>query len=176
MRLFHVSEEPHIIQFIPRTPLRNDIDKSKGLVWAIDEYHLPNFLTPRECPRVAYYASNETSEEDITRFFSSSCHHCITIEHAWYKRVRETTLYLYELDPANFYLQDKIGGYYVSEHLETPIRKIQIDDLFGELFKRNIEIRLLNNLWDFADAVKESTLNYSICDMALAQPRHDLST
>ena len=96
MRLFHVSEQPDITTFIPRTPLRNDLDKSKRLVWAINEQCLPNFLTPRECPRVAYHASAETTENDIARFFSSSHHHCVTIEHAWHEKIRKTTLYLYE--------------------------------------------------------------------------------
>ena len=44
MRLFHVSEEENIQLFEPRLPERNDLDKSVGLVWAIDEARLPNFL------------------------------------------------------------------------------------------------------------------------------------
>lgn len=171
MRLFHVSEEPDITEFIPRIPLRGDPDKSKRLVWAITEDCLPNFLTPRECPRVTYHTSDATAEDDIARFFSSSRRHCVAIEHAWAERMRTATLYLYEFDPANFYLQDEIAGYYVSEHTEVPVQKIQIYDLFGELFRRGIEIRMIHNLWRFADAVKKSTLAFSICDMANAQPR-----
>lgn len=171
MRLFHASEESDIVRFIPRTPTRNDLDKSKGLVWAISEYYLPNFLTPRDCPRVTYYASEKTSEDDISRFFSSSSRHCVAIEYAWFERMQNTSLYIYEFDSSNFYIQDKDAGYYVSEHAEVPIGKIQIDDLFGELFKRNIEIRLINNLWILADAVKKSTLHFSICDMANALQR-----
>jgi len=171
MNLFHVSEEPSIAQFIPRIPLRADLDKSKGLVWAIDEHHLPNFLTPRECPRVTYRAGEGTTQEDIERFFSSPCRHCVAIEHIWFERMRNTSLYIYEFDPANFYLQDACAGYYVSERIEVPIGKTQIDDLFGELFRRGSEVRLLNNLWLLADAVVQSTLEFSICDMANAQPR-----
>lgn len=55
MRLFHVSEESDIREFIPRIPDRDDLDKNVGLVWAINEKRLPNFLTPRNCPRVTYY-------------------------------------------------------------------------------------------------------------------------
>jgi len=170
MRLFHVSEEPDIAQFVPRIPTRKDMDKSKGLVWALNEYCLTNFLTPRECPRVTYRAIDTTSEDDIARFFSSSCRRCVAIEHAWFERMRDTTLYIYEFDPANFYLQDTCG-YYVSEHTEVPIGQTQIDDLFGELFKRGVEVRLLNNLWLLRDAVVNSTVNFSICDMVNAQPR-----
>lgn len=171
MKLFHVSEEADITEFIPRIPLRNDMNKSKGLVWAINEHCLPNFFTPRECPRITYYASDRTTEDDISRFFSSACRHCIVIEYLWFKKMQNTTLYLYEFNPSNFYVQDECAGYYVSEYSETPINRIKIDDLFGEIFKRNVEIRIISNLWFFADAIKKSSLNYSICDMAFAQPR-----
>lgn len=61
MRLFHVSEEENIQIFEPRLPNHNDLDKTVGLVWAIDESRLPNFLTPRDCPRVAYYIGKKTN-------------------------------------------------------------------------------------------------------------------
>lgn len=55
MRLFHVSEESNIEIFVPRKPSGNDIDKSAGLVWSVSEACLPNFLTPRDCPRATYH-------------------------------------------------------------------------------------------------------------------------
>ena len=171
MTLYHVSEDPNITQFVPRVPARADLDKSRGLVWAIDDGHLPNFLTPRDCPRVTYHAGEGTTQEDIERFFSSTHRHCVAIEHAWFERMRDTALYIYEFDPANFILQDECAGYYVSEQIEVPIVKTQIDDLFGELFKRGVELRLVNNLWPLRDAVMQSSLQFSICDFANAQPR-----
>jgi hypothetical protein len=120
---------------------------------------------------VTYHVGERTSEADIERFFSSSCQHVVAIEHAWVERMRSTTLYIYEFDPENFVLQDACAGYYVSERTEIPIAKTQVDDLFGALFQWGSEVRLINNLWLFADAVAKSTLNFSICDMASAQPR-----
>ncbi len=171
MRLFHVSEEADIVEFEPRIPNRNDLDKSKGLVWAITEQGLPNFLTPRDCPRVAFHASKTTTQDDIARFFSSSSRHCVAIEYAWYAKMVKTALYLYEFDMANFYLQDQCAEYYVSEQTERPVSVTKIDDLFAELFKRNVEIRLLNTLWVLGDAVQGSTLNWSLCRMRNAAPR-----
>ena len=69
MRLFHVSEEAGIEVFYPRIPARNDLDRSVGLVWAIDEDRLPNFLTPRDCPRVAYSIGRNTTKADKKAFF-----------------------------------------------------------------------------------------------------------
>ena len=170
MRLFHVSEETNIELFIPRIPLREDMNKSKGLVWALTEGQLVQFLTPRECPRVTYRISEATTQDDIEKFFSSPSLYCVAIEHGWYEKMASTILYVYEFDAANFYFDER-AGFYVSDQTEKPISVVKYDDLFGELFKRNVEIRILSNLWLLADEVEKSTLQFSICDMANAQPR-----
>ena len=172
MRLFHVSEESDIEVFNPRIPTRNDLNKNVGLVWAIDEERLPNFLTPRDCPRVTYHIGKSTSDFDKNQFFtSSSVKHVIVIENNWFDRMKNTTLYLYEFDITDFELQDKIAGYYVSKTSQTPIAKHQVTDLFSELIKRNVEIRIVDNLWKIADEVKASTLNWSLCRMNNAKER-----
>ncbi|MCL2620066.1 MAG: hypothetical protein FWD97_03930 [Defluviitaleaceae bacterium] len=170
MRLFHVSEEPNIKKFVPRIPTRDDLDKTKGLVWALNERCLPNFLTPRDCPRVTYYAGERTTQEDVSKFFSSSARHCVTIEHGWHKKMLETTLYIYEFDTTSFYLQDECAGYYVSQQTEVPISVTKYNDLYEELFKRNVEVRLLDYLWDLGRSVQKSSLNWSLCRMANALP------
>lgn len=174
MRLFHVSEEANIEVFYPRTPERNDLDKNIGLVWAIDEQRLPNFLTPRDCPRVTYHIGNNTSEADKKEFFtSSSIKHTIIIESDWFNRMKDTTLYLYEFDTSGFELQDEIAGYYISKSLQVPIAKHKVIDTFLELMARNVEIRVVDNLWDIADRVKSSTLNWSLCRMKNAKPKSE---
>lgn len=172
MRLFHVSEEPGIRVFEPRLPSRRDLDPTVGLVWAIDEARLPNFLTPRDCPRVTYHVGAETTVRDRQRFFSStSARHAVIVESAWLRRICETTLYLYEFDTRDFELQDDIAGYYVATVSQYPISCTRVTDLLDELTKRRIEIRVVDHLWDMADAVKTSTLNWSLCRMGNATPR-----
>jgi len=172
MRLFHVSEEPNIDKFVPRIPVREDMDKSKGLVWSLIEPALPNWLTPRDCPRVTYRVKDDTTQEDIAKFFSSpfSSRHCVAIENCWHVRMLETTLYVYEFDPANFYF-DETASFYVSDKTEIPIGVTKYDNLYEELFKRNVEVRILNNLWELRDAILESTLNFSFCRMRNAKPK-----
>lgn len=166
MRLFHVSEKPDIQVFEPRLPTRVDLDQTVGLVWAIDEARLPNFLTPRECPRVAYYIGNQTNDCDKAQFFSSSStSHALVIENRWFSIMKNTTLYLYEFNANDFILQDDIAGYYVSTTTQYPIERHVLNDLFGELFKRNVEVRITDNLYDIANAVKSSSLNWSLCKM-----------
>ncbi|MBQ4089098.1 MAG: hypothetical protein IJC56_04360 [Clostridia bacterium] len=172
MRLFHVSEEADIKVFEPRIPARKDLDQSIGLVWAIDEKRLPNFLTPRNCPRVAYHAGIMTIDNDKKRFFTSrDTEHVVVIERTWFDIMRNTTLFLYEFNADDFTLQDEVAGYYVSTKIQYPIKKHIVTDLFGELLKRNVEIRITDNLWDIADNIKASTLNWSLCRMANALPR-----
>lgn len=172
IRLFHVSEDPDIKVFEPRFPVRKDLDQSIGLVWAIDEGRLPNFLTPRDCPRVTYHVGSQTTDADKKRFFTSSgISHAIVIESKWYHTMKNTVLFLYEFDTEEFALQDSVAGYYVATTTQYPKGKYMLTDLFGELAKRNVEVRIVDNLWDIAEAVKTSTLNWSLCRMANAAPR-----
>lgn len=171
MRLFHVSEEADIPVFHPRTPSRPDLDPNIPLIWAIDEAHLPNFLTPRDCPRVTYHAGPQTTPEDASLFFSSAVQHVVVIEQKWFEIMKNTTLYLYEFDPSDFELQDAVAGYYVAKSTQVPIGKYHIDDLFAALFQRGVELRIVENLWPLRNRVLGSSLNFSFCRMAFAQPR-----
>jgi len=171
MRLFHVSEESNIAIFNPRIPERDDLDKNVGLVWAIDEKHLPNFLTPRDCPRVTYHVGENTSAQDKEIYFTSpGIQHVVIIESTWFKTMKNTCLFLYEFNPEGFELQDKVAGYYVSKVAQIPIAKYIINDLFAALFERNVELRVIKNLWSISDRMKETTLDWSLCRMRNAQP------
>lgn len=172
MRLFHVSEESDIEVFEPRTPLRSDLDNSEGLVWAVDELRLPNFLTPRDCPRVTYHIGKNSKEDDINRYFTSpTVTHTVIIENKWFEIMRTTLLYLYEFDTNEFILQDDIAGYYIAKTTQKPKAKYQCKNLFEELFTRNVELRMVDNLWNISDEIKQTTLNWSLCRMGFAQPR-----
>jgi hypothetical protein len=170
MRLVHVSEESNIELFVPRIPYREDMDKSKGLVWALTELQLNKFLTPRDCPRMAYNTTETTTQDDIEKFFSSSSRYCVAIEHGWYEKMASTTLYAYEFDTKNFYFDER-AGFYVSNQTEKPISVTKYDDLFCELINRDIEIRILNNLWGLVEAVKKSSLHLSLCRIGYAKPK-----
>ena len=171
MRLFHVSEDPNVTIFHPRLPRRAELDPNVGLVWSLVEPALPNWLFPRDCPRIGYRVCESITSEDTAKFFSSSAQHVVAIEHGWHKRQLSATLYVYEFDPANFYY-DEVAGFYVSQKSETPINMVAYTDLYTELFNRNTEVRLVNNLWTLRDAVFASSITlWSFCKMANAEPR-----
>ncbi|ETT80948.1 DUF6886 family protein [Viridibacillus sp. FSL R5-0477] len=172
MRLFHVSEERSIGVFEPRIPSRQDLDQTKGLVWAINEKCLPNFLTPRNCPRVCFHINAETTKEDKTRYLSSSSsNHVVVVENKWLQKMRDTKLYLYEFDSMEFNLLDENAGYYVSEKKQVPINCMEITDLIEALSKRNVELKTAESLWELHDEILHSTLSFSMCRMKFATPR-----
>lgn len=108
---------------------------------------------------------------DIDKYFSSSTiSHTIIIENKWFEKMKETTLYLYEFNTEDFILQDGIAGYYISKKTQIPIAKYEVKDLFMELFNRNVEVRMVDSLWYIADKIKTTSLHWSICRMAFAQP------
>lgn len=164
--LIHISEEPDISVFEPRPSKSTDDD----VVWAIAKPMLPNYLLPRECPRVTYYASEQTSDED-RRIFLRGAKRVIAVEHAWYTRIVECTLYLYHLPPETFRLHDANAGYYVSPQKVIPSGIEVMPDLLAALFSHEIELRFLPTLWPLSDAVAASTLGFSIIRMRNAQPR-----
>ncbi len=142
------------------------MDQNTKLVWAISEARLVNFLTPRDCPRVTFYATPDSTLEDIDRFMGyTDVNAVIAIEHAWFRRTLETQLTVYEFDPRDFILQDATAGYYVTTHTQVPIGVTMIDDVFDSIFARNAELRVLPNLWPLCNAIKSSSLGYSMCRM-----------
>jgi len=80
-RLYHVSEEDGITVFKPRLPPSDDSGVRGEVVWAIDEEHLPNYLLPRDCPRVTFGVSAQTTVEDRGVYFGGSIgHRVVAIE------------------------------------------------------------------------------------------------
>ena len=52
VRLFHVSDDPQISNFEPRLIKDPNLGPNGKMVFAINERMLPNYLLPRDCPRV----------------------------------------------------------------------------------------------------------------------------
>jgi hypothetical protein len=170
IRLYHVSDDPDIAKFVPRITTRTDMQQTKGLVWALEESGIVNFLVPRQCPRVYYRATENTTEEDISRFFASSARQGIAIESIWHERMTKASLYIYEFDGAGFYPADG-PMYMVSEHTQIPLSVTKVDNLFERLFERNVEVRILPNLHQLKEAVLQSTLRGGMMRSGLAQPK-----
>jgi hypothetical protein len=164
--LFHVSEEPGIRRFEPRpSPTAGE-----AVVWAVDAERLRNYLLPRECPRVTYYAGPETTAADAERFLGSGPA-VVAVEGRWLERLRACRLYLYEMPPRSFACTDECAGYFVSREAVEPACVHVVEDVLATLLGRGAELRLMPDLWPLRDAVVASSLRYSIIRMRNAAPR-----
>lgn len=166
-RLFHVSDDPHIATFVPRP---SEIFPNLGpVVWAVDEPHLPNYLLPRDCPRITFEATNGTSAADRERFGARESGRVVIIETTWLPVVNSATLHLYELPTDPFELNDQSAGYWVSRAEVVPRSVSRISDLPTAIVKRGAELRIVKSLWELHDEVTHSTLNFSIIRMRNAE-------
>lgn len=167
-RLFHVSDRPGIIRFEPRPPNPQSLDYP--VVWAIAEQLLHNYLLPRDCPRVTFYARPDSDPTDVARLMGrTTARYVVAIESRWLRAVRSATLYLYELPRDNFECIDEGAGYYVSSATVEPLSVCRVDDLLGELVGRDVELRITLSLRPLRDAVLNSTLQFSFIRMRNAR-------
>jgi hypothetical protein len=164
--LFHISEEPDIERFDPR-PSEYTVEP---VVWAIDADRLRNYLVPRDCPRVTFYAGPQTTTADKERFLRSSAA-VMAVEEDWLTRVQESRLYCYHVPPQTFECIDECAGYFVSRESVLPVRVQVLEDPVSELRRRGVELRVLSDLWPLRDAVVASSLQFSIIRMRNALPR-----
>lgn len=166
MRLFHLSDDPAIARFEPRSSAYT----AMPVVWAIEDGRLHNYLLPRDCPRVCFYAGEDTTTHDRARWLGGA-HAVIAIEAAWEERMCGAQLQCYAMPAGTFRLHDAGAGYWVSEIGVTPDSVQLLDDLPAALVARGVELLVLPSLWDLHDAVMASSLVFSMIRMRNAAPR-----
>lgn len=158
--LYHLSENPTIERFEPRVPDAG----GDPIVWAIDAEHMRNYLLPRDCPRVTFYATDKTSTADREQFLGES-RAVVAVESAWLARITQCQLYRYGLPPESFSCIDAGAGYYVSRAAVVPTTVEHIADPLDELLRHGVEVRVLSSLWALHDAVAASSLQFSMIRM-----------
>lgn len=167
--LYHVSDRPDIASFLPRADCAHE---GAPCVWAIDAEHLPNYLLPRDCPRVTWSIAESTSTEDRRRFAPRPpATRVIAIEQGWVERAHGMPVTLYTLPAKGFQRIDANAGYYVSREAVPVLEAHTLDDPLRALASRPVELRVLDTLWPLHDAIAASTVSFSIIRMRHATPR-----
>lgn len=176
-RLFHASDTPHIARFEPR-PVRPDhpLKFNRPVVWAVEERLLHNYLLPRDCPRVTFYARPGSALADVARLMGQTpARYVVAVEAGWLEAIRDCVLYLYEFSSTGFAVVDSGAGHYVSEAAVTPLCVTRVPDVLGAMLRREVELRLTPSLWPLHDAVVASTLQFSCIRMRNARPAAQFS-
>jgi len=169
-RLFHVSEDPGIARFEPRPSPSTDAGVIGVAVWALTEAHLPNYLLPRDCPRICFRACERTTDEDRARFLGGA-DHVVAFEAEWLERVRTARLAIYEMPSETFVEAHIEAGYWISREAVEPVRMMILDDALRALADAGSEVRVLQDFWPLCDAVAGSSLRFSIIRKRNALPR-----
>jgi hypothetical protein len=148
--LWHVSEEPEISRFEPRD----------GKVWAIGTRLLALYWFPRDCPRAAFWADSQTSDEDVERFLggdrSGRVH---VVESDRLEPMRTTRVVAYRMPEQSFVENE--DRFWISADPVEPLELVELGDLVARHEQAGIELRTQDDLLDFWDEVVASTLGFS---------------
>jgi hypothetical protein len=170
-RLYHFSDKPGIKRFDPRSAPSKSAKLEGLMVWAIDYEHLHNYLFPRDCPRVTFFAKESSDPKDVEKLMAgTSVKHVVAIENCWLPRIQNDTLYQYEFDPEDFTCVDEVAGYYICRKPIVPVAETKIDNILAALLEHDVELRIMPSLWRLREAIINSTLGFSIIRMHKAQP------
>jgi ribosomal-protein-alanine N-acetyltransferase len=146
--LFHVSHEGPFTSLVPQP-----------IVWAIDEEHLPDYLLPRDCPRVCWPEGGRR---------------VVCIEDGWADRLDAVPLLVHRLAPDGFAVRDAGAGYWTSEHPVDVLDVEVVDDCAAALARRGTDLRVVDDLWPLVDRVVREEGEFSCIRMREAQPRRAL--
>ncbi|MBI1338926.1 hypothetical protein GC169_01780 [bacterium] len=168
--LFHVSEQGGIGCFHPRPPPAPEVGPGHDCVWSIAYSHLPNYLSPRDCPRVIVRRGEATSEGDADRFLGgASC--VMTIEGDWAGRMAATGIYVYPFEAGpHWRLQDAPSRNFVSARSIISVGCVFVPNPAAALAARDVELRFSDDLRSHADAVAASSIAFSIIRLRNARP------
>ena len=166
MKLFHLSDDPAIERFEPRPSAYT----TEPVVWAISDRKIANYLLPRDCPRVCFRAGPESLGADVERFLGADTV-VIAVEEEWLARLQNGKLHRYVMPNDGFVLQDEGAGYWVSYGAIEPAGVELLDNLPGAIAAEGVTLKVLPSLWDLHDAVKQSSLVFSMIRMRNAVAR-----
>jgi uncharacterized protein DUF6886 len=169
--VLHFSEDPTISIFRPH--VARTAARSQAYVWAVNGRRAQDYWFPRQCPRAMTWVGRGTTEADRARILGPGCTRVHAVEYGWLEPMRTVELYAYRLPAGPFHqvAEDDSSAVVATE----PVRPLGPPERVGDLFalhdEAGIQLRVFNNLWEFWDAVKSSTLSFSGIRLRNARPR-----
>lgn len=169
--MLHFSEDPSIELFVPHVAAT--AQQPEAYVWAVDPERAPDYWFPRGCPRAMAWVEPTTTTADRDRILGPGGGERVhAVEYRWLDALRTVRLFAYRL-PADQFVP---FGEFAHAHVATrPVRPLAppepVGDLLGLHEQAGIQLRVLPNLWEFWDAVVDSTLGFSGIRLRNAAPR-----
>jgi hypothetical protein len=157
--LFHVSETPDIARFDPRPD-----NHGAHVVWAIDISHLPNYLLPRDCPRVCLRRTRVVHSEHEERRLCGQ-DHAIYVETTWRDRIRDVELFCYAFDAHSFQCVDANAGYFQTRVSVVPRSIERIRNVEARIAAHSVALRDVESLLPVQDFAVRSSLEFSCIRM-----------
>ncbi|OLB79607.1 MAG: hypothetical protein AUI14_09780 [Actinobacteria bacterium 13_2_20CM_2_71_6] len=160
--VLHFSEDPTITRFVPHVATTSA--ESEPYVWAVGPERCPDYWFPRDCPRGMAWTLPSTTDADRDRIIGTGCGERVhAIEYRWLDALRTARLYAYRLTAEPF---APIGTPYPHAVVATvPVvplgPPVPVGDLLALHEAAGIQLRVLDDLWPFWDAVVESTVGFS---------------
>ncbi len=172
--VLHFSEDPHITEFVPHVARTARVPGA--YVWAVDAARAQDYWFPRQCPRAMAWPDDSTTDADRLAILGPSATRVHMIEYGWLPIMTSVRLWVYRFDGADFV-----------PHGDEPnpparvatraVRPLGPPDPVGDLLtlheQAGIELRLVDSLWPWWEAVITSTVSFSGIRLRNARPRPD---
>jgi hypothetical protein len=168
--VLHFSEDPLITRFVPHVAATSAA--GEALVWAVDAARAPDYWFPRQCPRAMAWVTPATTDDDRNRLLSPGHERVHAVEYGWLDAIRTVELYAYRLPAEGFRpIGEPDAHAYVTNSPVDPLGPpIWVGDLIALHDAAGIELRVLDELWQFWDAVVASSLGFSGIRLRNARP------
>ena len=165
----HFSEDACITEFVPHVPVTNP--DHRPAVWAIDTEHAPLYWFPRDCPRVTVWPRPTDDRGRFEAVWGTAARRVQITESGWLHRMRETTIYRYDVLAEAFAPWPDASGQWIAETAVTPLDVVAIPDLLGAHAAAGIELRFSPTLWPAHDLAVSDEWDFSIVRMNNARRR-----
>lgn len=159
--LLHFSDEPDIGVFHPHVAAT--ARETAAYVWAVDGDHSPSYWFPRDCPRAMAWVGPDTIQADALRILGPGVTRVHVIEYSWLAQMQSATLFVYRMPKAQFRTLSPTQTHaWVSTEPVTPLGPAQqVSDLLELHRAADIQLRLVDRIWPWWDAVTASSVGFS---------------
>jgi hypothetical protein len=158
--LYHYSEDPDIVEFVPHVPVSNP--DAAPAVWAIEPVCAPLYWFPRDCPRVAVWAHDADQRARLRAAWDSDAarlHFAAPGDEVW---IRGTALFEYSFTPDGFTPWADAEGQWIAGEAVRPTGRRPMGDLVVAHAAAGVELRFDTDLAARRDEVVASGLPFSI--------------